>query len=229
VEKKQYDLVVEVLSRLDKVEVLDKLVLVGSWCLLFYKEYFSKVKYIPAIKTRDIDFLVPLPSRIGVKVNIIGLLKDLGFIKGFYGDEGVMKLEHPELILEFLVPERGKGSSKPYDLPQLGINAQALRFLDFLTYKKIQVFVEGIKITLPHPAVFSLHKLIISARRQDKEKTKKDKEDAKRVLKALIEKGEADTIKEVFESVFVGWQKKILKSLDEIEDKEIISLLENKK
>ncbi|MDD5530309.1 MAG: GSU2403 family nucleotidyltransferase fold protein [bacterium] len=228
-EKKQYNLVVEILSRLDKAGVLDKLVLVGSWCLLFYKEYFSKVKYISAIKTRDIDFLVPLPSRIGVKVNIVALLKDLGFIVGFYGDKGVMKLEHPELILEFLVPEKGKGSTSPYALPQLGINAQRLRFLSFLTYKKIQVSVEGIKITLPHPAVFSLHKLIISERRQDKEKAIRDKESAKRILKALIEKGESDTIKEVFGSVCVSWQKKILKNLDRVEDNEVISLLESKK
>ena len=52
-----------------------------------------------------------------------------------------MKLDHPELILEFLVPERGKGIDKPYPLPRLGINATTLRFLNFLSCNTIKVKV----------------------------------------------------------------------------------------
>jgi len=70
---------------LDKAGVLKKFILIGSWCALFYKGYFATQKYAPIIKTRDMDFLIPTPSKIQKKVNILELLKDLGFIIGFIG------------------------------------------------------------------------------------------------------------------------------------------------
>ena len=98
-EKNQYDLCIEILRRLDKTGVLKNIVLIGSWCMLFYKEYFKKQKYIPSIKTRDIDFLIPMPSKLKTKVDIPELLRDLGFIIGFRGSKGYIKLEHPELVV----------------------------------------------------------------------------------------------------------------------------------
>jgi len=53
VEKSQYELCVEVLHRLDKAGILKNVVLVGSWCTLFYKEFFSRTKYMVSLKTRD--------------------------------------------------------------------------------------------------------------------------------------------------------------------------------
>jgi len=63
VEKKQYDLCIEVLKRLDKSGVLESLILIGSWCLPFYKEYFKSATYGLSLRTRDVDFLVPLPAK----------------------------------------------------------------------------------------------------------------------------------------------------------------------
>ena len=219
--KNQYKICVEVLRRLDNVGILKKVILVGSWCIPFYKEYFSNVKYLPSIKTRDVDFLVPMPLRTKTKVDVPELLKDMGFVVGFKGSQGYIKLEHPELIIEFLVPEKGRGINKPYSLPQLGLNAQALRFLDFLIDNTIHIKVDGILVTLPHPANFALHKLIIFQRRKDPEKIAKDKEAAIKILKALIDKNEAKIIKAVFNSVPQKWQKKILKGLEKAEAVEI--------
>lgn len=224
-EKKQYDLCIEVLQRLDEVGVLRNIIIIGSWCIPFYKEYFAKVSYSPSIKTRDIDFLVPLPPRIRTKVDIPELLKDLGFIIGFKGAEGYIRLEHPELIIEFLVPEKGRGLDKPYPLPQLGLNAQALRFLNFLTENTIHLKIKDILLTLPHPANFSLHKLIIFQRRKNSEKAIKDREIAIKILKALIDKDESDTIRSVFNSTLRKWQKKIIKGLVEVKEKEILDML----
>lgn len=227
-ERNQYELCVEVLRRLDSAGVLGNIVLIGSWCIPFYREYFANVNYTPSIKTRDIDFLVPVPTRIRTKVDIPELLKDLGFIVGFKGSEGYIRLEHPELIIEFLVPEKGKGLDKPYPLPQLGLNAQALRFLNFLTPNTIHIKVEGIPLTLPHPAIFSLHKLIIFQRRTNSEKMSKDKESAIKILKALIENNEQDTIKNIFNTIPQKWQKKIIKGLVETKEKEILEILQPK-
>ena len=152
-EKKKYDLCLEVLQRLHGADVLQDLLVVGSWCLEFYKDYFSSVRYSPTIRTRDIDFLVPLPTRHRKTVDIPELLRDLGFIVGFKGDEGYIKLQHPDLIIEFLVPERGRGRDTPYPLPQFALNAEALRFLNILSENTIQHKVGEVVINLPHPAI----------------------------------------------------------------------------
>lgn len=137
-EKSQYDLCIEVLRRLDKAGILKDIILVGSWCTLFYKDFFGGKKYMTSLKTRDMDLLIPQPRTIKVKVDVSQLLQDLGFVVGFTGSQGYIRLEHPQLIVEFLVPERGRGSNKPYSLPQLGLNAQALRFVEFLSQNTIK-------------------------------------------------------------------------------------------
>jgi hypothetical protein len=123
VEKSQYDLWVEVLRRLDQAGVLKHVVLVGSWCTLLYREYFSSQAYSPSLKTRDVDLLIPKPQAVTSRTDVADLLKDLGFVVGFTGRKGYIRLEHPELIIEFLVPERGRSSDNPYPLPNLGLNA----------------------------------------------------------------------------------------------------------
>lgn len=223
-EKKQSELCLEVLRRLHKVGVLDDFILIGSWCLYFYKDYFRNTPYIDqaVIKTRDLDFLVHEPAKLKRKVNIPELLKDLGYVTIFKGSEGYIKLDHPDLILEFLVPEKGRGTDKPYPLPQLGINAVALRFLMFLSQNTIKVKVENFYITLPHPANFALHKLIIFQRRLKEEKALKDRNAAISVLKALIDKGEGKGVKDVFTSTLVKWQKKIVKGLEKAKEIELL-------
>jgi hypothetical protein len=225
VEKNQYDLCVEVLRRLDKSGVLEHIVLVGSWCTLFYKSYFGHTRYAPVLKTRDIDLLVPHPSSIGVKTNVVELLKDLGFVVGFDAPQGYIRLEHPGLIVEFLTVEKGRPSDKPYPLPKLGLNAQPLRFLEMLASNTITAKVEDISVTLPHPANFALHKLLISQRRSNQLKQEKDRDAAVRILEALIIKGQQDTIKKVFLSLPVRWQSKIKKAVQVVDNRDISGIL----
>lgn len=224
-EKKQYELCIEVLRRLNKADVLNNIILIGSWCLPFYKDYFTGLKYASSVKTRDIDFLIPVPSSIKSRVDLANLFKDLGFVVGFKGSRGYMRLEHPDLIIELLVPEKGRGIDRPYPLPQLGLNAQALRFLGLITLKTISVKIENIEVTLPHPACFALHKLIISARRRDRDKKLKDKETALQLLKTLIDKGDSVVIIEIFNLMLQSWQKKVIKELTGLNEKEILEVL----
>ncbi|HPN88757.1 MAG TPA: GSU2403 family nucleotidyltransferase fold protein [Candidatus Omnitrophota bacterium] len=226
-EKNQYNLCLEVLNRLNTSGVLKEIILIGSWCLPFYSEYFSNVKYNPVFRTRDMDFLVPLPRKIKINIDIFDLLKDLGFIVGFQGKEGYIRLEHPALIIEFLVPEKGKGTNKPISLSQLGVNATALRFLNFLTDNTILVKVEDFNVRLPHPANFALHKLIIFQRRKNEEKAMKDFLSAIEILKALIAKKETGMIYKVFSSIPQKWQKNIIKRLEESKETEISRVLRN--
>lgn len=221
-EKKQFKLCMEVLRRMDKTGVLKNVLLIGSWCVPFYKEYFSGMRYATAIRTRDMDFLIPFPSKLKKKVNIPELLKDLGFVVGFRGRDGYIKLEHPELIIEFLVPEKGRGLDKPYPLPQLGLNAQTLRFLNYLAQHAINISIKGISVNLPHPAHFALHKIIISPRRRNEEKAKKDRAMAIAILKSLIKKGEADSLKQAFNLAPQKWQRKIIAELRKSKEEDIL-------
>jgi len=227
VEKKQYDLCIEILRRFNKAGILDNFILIGSWCLYFYEEYFQDKEYTRrlSLMTRDIDFLIEHPRKIQQQVDIPELLKDLGFVTIFKGSKGYIKLDHPDLLLEFLVPEKGKGTDKPYPLPMLGMNAVTLRFLDFLTTNTIKIKLEDFYLTLPHPANFALHKLIIFQRRAREEKALKDRNAAVELLKILIDKDELATLKHALGSIPMKWQRKIIKGLELAEENGIIKLL----
>lgn len=98
-EKSQFDLCLRVLKKLHHAGVLDDVIVIGSWALYFYKFYFKGNEYVPDIRTRDIDFLVPLPPRLKHKADIPEMLKELGFIINFRGEGGYIRLDHPELIV----------------------------------------------------------------------------------------------------------------------------------
>lgn len=224
--EKRYALCLDVLKRFQDAGILQEVILVGSWCMHFYRDYFKGVKYMPTIRTRDIDFAVPTPIRIKKRVDVAELLKDEGFLVQFSGGRGFQKLVHPELIVEFLVPEKGRGIDKPYPIPQLGTNAQALRFLDFLIENTIVIDSEGLRVRIPHPAAFGLHKLIVSGRRNDKkEKAAKDIKEGVAVLTALVEQDEAAGIREMFCKMPVPWRKKVVNALAGYEDEDIVSRL----
>lgn len=225
-EKNQYELCLEVLRRLNRVGVLNDIMLIGSWCLPFYREYFSGVTYSSAITTRDIDFLVPDPGKVRAHTDIPALLKDLGFVVNYSGSKGYIKLEHPNLLIEFLSPEKGRGMDGPVKIPRLGVNATALRYLNFLVENTIKVDVEGFTVCLPHPVNFAFHKLIIFQRRVKKEKADKDKEAAVMLLRVLIKKGDDRLIRSVFDSIPLRWRKSVLKGLQNVEDKDILRVLE---
>jgi hypothetical protein len=61
VEKKKYELFLQVLRRMRSRRILDKISLVGSWCILLYEDYFRERGVLPAIRTRDLEFLIPIP------------------------------------------------------------------------------------------------------------------------------------------------------------------------
>ena len=227
--QKKYAPFLKVLKYFYNAGVLNEIILIGSWCMYFYKDYFSNVPYIDqaTIKTRDIDFLINNPAGIRQEVNVPTLLKDLGFVTTFKGSRGYLKLDHPDLLLEFLVPEKGRGTDKPVHLPKLGMNAVALRFLSFLSANTIKVKVEDFHVTLPHPANFALHKLIIFQRRLKQDKAVKDRNIAIEILKSLIDKGESPIIKQVFSSIPKKWQARVIKGLNKSEDKDILAILES--
>lgn len=228
-EKKTYDLCFNILERFNKAGILEDLVLIGSWSIYFYKSYFNSKTYSTFIRTRDLDFLIPLPPRFKQNTDVYKLVEDLGFLEVFQGSKGYMKIEHPDLTIEFLVPERGKGSDRPYNVPQLKVNAQPLRHLDFLVKNVIPLHCNNLVINVPHPAAYALHKFIIFKRRINKDKQERDIEGALRVFSELIKKGEHKIIKEIFGTMHKKWQRAVIQNLKSIEEFEIVHILEDQR
>ena len=225
-EKKKYDLCLEVLRRMKREGILDKIMLAGSWCVILYEDYFKGKSILPVIRTRDLEFLFPVPLNLDRKTDLYDLLKDLGFVLDFKGEQGYIIFQHPDLILEFLVPARGKGSVKPFPLKQLGINAQAMRFMDALARNPIQMQFNDVTVTLPHPIDFALHKLLIAGRRKDKEKAEKDRAQAIALLIALNASGEIEDIRKVFDTMPKSWRKTIRRELLGLGEEQLIELIE---
>ncbi len=212
-QNKQYDLCVSVLKKLHAAGVLCHLVLIGSWCLVLYREYFKGIGTVIAVRTRDMDFLVPSAGAFTHPVDLPELLKDFGFVTGFRGEQGVMILEHPELMIELLVPERGRGSDGLQDLPLLGMNAQPLRFMDVALMLPVRLSLGGVPVTVPHPAAFALHKLLVVPRRASVDKKRKDLDSAVMVLELLEKKKEMHIVHELLAKFPQTWKKTIQTTL----------------
>lgn len=220
-----YKLCDTILRRFAAMGVLPHVVLIGSWAVYFYRHYFKPADYQPSIRTRDMDFLVDLPPpRLPQTVNLPRELAALDFVTGFRGEAGYMILQHPELLLEFLVPERGRGGDKAVSLPQLGVNAQPLRYLDMLLEGSITVRHDRLLLRLPHPARFALHKLLVAGRRRDAAKAEKDRNEARKVLAALEAAGEWAAVPACLQRLPARWHTAIAKQAVLAELDQIVTL-----
>lgn len=214
-----------ILKRLHKLGVLDNVIIIGSWAAFLYKNYFAKdYGFIP--KTTDLDILVPIPYRSNKKIDLPEELKDLNYIVQFSGQKGYIKLGHPELSIEFLVPEFGKGHDRPYPLDRLGINAQPLRYVILLLRDVIKIDYKGIKINTPHPAVFILQKLLVLHKRAKEEKKLKDIEIIKTVSNWINQsKNDKRRFKDIFRHLPLSWKKNIIKELRNLKLEETLDYL----
>ena len=173
----------KILSELDKAEILQYLILIGGWCQKLYRLFFNNPVELSSLRTADIDFLIPLPVKINKTIDVPDIFKNLGFDEVFSGLGGYTKYVHPDLEIEFLISESGKGKNKPHLIKELNINAQGLRYLHILQKCTMSITINNIKVIVPKPTAFVLNKLITSTRRENSVKREKD-------LSTAIELGE---------------------------------------
>lgn len=204
----QSDLFKAVLETFDKLGLWDDGVeLIGSWSFLIYQRHMG-VRPLP-LRTLDIDFLLPRPYPHRSAVDLEAALTPLGFHRGFAGSGAVHYL-HPELKLEFLTPERGKGQEeRPRLIKPLGLRAIQLRFLDMLFEDSIVIKEGNVRLRVPNPLNYCLHKLIVAQRRRKKEKREKDMEQAVYVLAVL----KPTDFKEALSKLPKKWKTYVNKSL----------------
>lgn len=222
-------LFLNVLKVLHKHGVLEQIILIGSWSQFFYQHYFNEKVLIPMVRTLDLDFLISNPPKINTEINVSELLENMGFVLQIQPSTGVVKYNHPDLMVEFLIPELGRGKDEAYDVKKLHIKAVGLRYLNLIQDHILIVNFEDMNIRIPEPSAYVLHKHIISKRRLNKVKGHKDKESAIEIGSYLLDISEQRIkLLNIFNAMPKGWQKTLLKILQEQHLKMYEFIQENK-
>lgn len=214
--QKRFEMFDRVVQLLDQLQLLDNLILIGGWCLYLYKIYFDNAPEIPVLRTMDIDILVPHPFKIKNEVNVGSALEQLGFTAKHSLLTGDIKFVHPDLEIEFLTPEFGRGTDKPFQIKKLHISAQKLRYLNLLQSQLIVIPYKGKKLKVPQPAAYVLHKFLLASKRKNQVKKKKDLQVARELGEFLLQKEhERDKLTQLYKDLPRGWKRTIEKMLSE--------------
>lgn len=212
----QFDLFQKTILRLGQSGVLSDIILIGSWCLYFYRIEFNNAEEIPVIRTLDLDFLIHNPPKIKQRINVPRLLSELGFIEEFSLLGGHSKFIHPDLEIEFIIPKKGRGKDGPYRIDEININAQGLRYVNMLQNHTVKIPYRGYEITVPEPGAYVLHKFHISSKRTKKEKKEKDIETAIELGEFLVTMDEqVSKMRMIYNDIPGKWQKEIFKIIQE--------------
>lgn len=185
--------------------------LIGSWCFQFYQKHLG-AKSFP-LRTQDIDFLIPSPYHGKKHSDFISQLEELGFKCDFMKD-GSLYLWNADLKIEFITPQKGRGVDRSIKIRKLGINAIPLRFVALLLNDPIAIVEDGIKILVPNPANFCLHKLIISSRRRKIDKSLKDLQQA--ICTSVIV--DSKKLQKLFKSLPKKWRQAIIRVLEKAKE-----------
>jgi len=209
--EKRFKLFHEIIIKLGETGVLTDIVLIGSWCLYLYRDIFKNADTMPAVRTVDLDFLVPNPPKIKHKVDISKILEELDFVEEFSHLSGNSKFIHPDLEVEFIIPEKGRGKDGPHIIKEINVRAQGLRYVDLLQDHTIIILYNNYPVRVPEPSAFVLHKLQLSGRRGKKEKKIKDLETAKGLGEYLANREEqVEKMKEIYRNLPGKWKREIL-------------------
>ena len=215
--EEKYELLSAVLKQLQAKGVLDGLVIAGSWCQYYYRVVFDNAPEIPLLRTLDIDFLVPNPSKFKTNVDVSQLLNQLGFDSDFDYHTGLVKYVHPDLEIQFLTPALGRAKDTPCEIKQLNINAESLTYMKMLQDHKFSMTHDGITLWLPQPEAYALHKILISPKRKDPAKREKDLMAAKSIGElCLAYETRRQRLMAIYADLPKKWQRTISAVLEQL-------------
>lgn len=215
------NLFLDVIRMFHEHGLLEHFIVVGSWTHLFYREYFKEKEDITAIRTTDIDLMLPNSRKAFVPTDIPKLLEPMGFLEEIRWPDGYAKYVHRELLIEFLAPLRGSGEIDLYDVKPLNIKVQTIRFMEMLYSHSMKVDFEGFKVWVPMPQSYVLHKVLINDRRRNPVKKEKDLETI-RNLSAYLLKDEKQC--EIFREIYISFPKKWKKRALEMTEEKVPAL-----
>lgn len=209
-------------------EILQDFILIGSWVLRVYKEYFENDPEIPIVATQDLDLLLSNPPKISHKVDVSQILSRYE-LEAVYSPMGnYSKFVSPDFEVEFLYPAKGSGETGGKTISELGITATPLRYLSFIESFTKTMEYKSIPVRVPEPTVFVLMKYLLVKKRkaEDVGKIAKDLSTAQDLEFFLLERGYRDDFLFYYDQMPKKWKKDLLKILEENES-ELFDLLKD--
>lgn len=154
-------------------------VLVGTHAFLAFGNMLG-VRWGDASRTQDVDFAhagkslsIALPGNFTMNTDAAIKSLELGLlpVTSLTSKSGATYLspKEPDFRLDFLTTLH-RGGDEPFEHPQLGVMLQPLKFMEFsLVDVQQAVLIAGDKavvVSVPHPARYALHKLIVYGERK---------------------------------------------------------------
>ena len=164
-------------------DLLEHVIVIGSWCEYIYAQSGVLPDYSAMIRTLDIDFLVKNMRKPSEKVNLSTIAQENGYTVDYDVMNETTKIYTPDLMeIEFLIEQKGSGTD-PVIKTNLGVNAQALHHVGMLKQHTITVQLFGMNITVPIPEAYAVHKVVINDSRG--KKSEKDMNAVQNILPYL--------------------------------------------
>lgn len=205
----------EILSALDKDNILKDTILIGSWSLLFYDRIF--LDFEPEVRTTDLDFYVPNAKAIVSNGGLTDTLKELNY--EMIMDSLTSKTTFASVDgfeLEFLTKLNREGLAC-VKLGNTGIYAESLSYVEIFTGNYIEIEYEGMNVKVASPASYILQKLLINDKRP-LVKREKDIQSIKKVLFYVKASSKSfEELKTLYESLPKTWKRKINKITKEFD------------
>lgn len=206
-----------VLSDFQKAGILKDFILIGSWALRVYQEYFDNDPRIPIVATQDLDFLLENPIKVSRPVDIGAILAEYGMEEERSISGQFAKFVGVDMEVEFLFPDKGKGASGGVEVRDFGIIAQPLRYLHFIQDYSTMMEYQSIPVRVPEPVVFVLMKYLLTIKRTGSFESKiaKDISTARDLEFFLLENGAHQDFRKRFDLMPGKWQKDLMGVLEE--------------
>lgn len=218
----------DILKKFDDNNVLDKVILVGSWCMDFYRRDLMEANLVPSVVTKDVDFLIPKPEKQHAKIDVPAILEEMQFTTRHDLTTGLMKYDKGDFTVEFITTT---GRNGVYPFKNLGINAQELAYMNIPISNSYESKFKDLTVKIPEPEAFVLHKLIVAGLRKDEAKREKDLAAVKGIVQQfeISDPKRLDKLNELYQSFPPKWKSKINTHLEEynIEIPKLVAATQN--
>ena len=167
--------VTDLLREMEKTGFFSHGLLIGSWPMLVYSEYFT-LSY--GLATNDIDFAVDNVVKVPATGDetIPQVLQRLGY-SSVMDYTGIETFLQGTFEVEFITHRRGGSAPPAVVIPPWKVSAQPLPFIDLLFIRPATVSIEDFTLRIPSPEALMLHKLIIAQRRTGRDKKLRKEKD----------------------------------------------------
>ena len=199
--------------------ILQDFILIGSWTLRVYSYHFGNDPQIPIVATQDLDLLVTNPTEVSREVDIPELLRKYDLEEEYSALDRLSKYVNPDFEVEFLYPDKGRGSSEGKNIKAFKIIATPLRYMSFIQDNSELMEYKQFSLRVPVPAVFVLMKYLLVKMRKPKDvdKIAKDISTAREMEFFLFENGNKNDFIFYFKKMPKKWRRDLLKILKENE------------